>query len=162
MLVPIVFNLFALWIEIGSKTLLQVLSGTYTCFTGFTCNPLPKILFEIFRASFALAILALLTIVLLTRRFIYQLNNALRFSFRLLLIGSVSVIFRYVSGFFMPLSWLTTFNDYLLGFPVSPIAVFWSWILVFPIIFIVLYVRIQQQDRQTKRDSETNQLPEIK
>ena len=142
-LVPILFNALALWHDIGAHTLWQALIGKYVGFTGFVYNPLPEILFEALVASSILTVLALLIIFTANVNIIRRLPVTLKFTFRLFLIIAGSVIFSDVSGFFMPLSWLPEFNDYLLGLPGSTFAVIGGWVFVFPTTFIALFLAIR-------------------
>ena len=140
---PVLFNIVALWNEVGFDTFLRTITGTYTCYSGFVCNPLPEILFELTGISFILTALALLLMVMVTLSVLRRLPSVLRFLFRLFVIIASSVVFSNVSGVFMPLSWLPVFNDYLLGLPVSTFAVIGSWIVVFPTTLVVLFLTVR-------------------
>ena len=150
-LVPVLFNIVALWNEVGFDIFLQTITGTYTCFSGFVCNPLPEILFEVMGTSFILTALALLMVLLGNLGVIRRLPTMLKFLLRFFLIIISSVVFTNVSGVFMPLSWLPVFNDYLLGLPGSTFAIIGSWIFVFPITLVVLFLAVRAHEKKLEQ-----------
>jgi hypothetical protein len=147
-LMPILFNAMALWHDIGVQTLWQAISGNYVGFTGFVYNPLPEILFEVVSTSLILTALSLLVICIANVKMVRHSPAALKFPLRLFLILVSSVVFGDVSGFFMPLSWLPEFNDYLLGIPGSTFAVIGGWVFVFPATLIVLFLAIRALEKE--------------
>jgi len=142
MILPVLFNVIALWQEAGSTIALQLIRGTYRCYGGFVCNPLPKMLLDMFGFSLILTGLALLIIHLSTRASWRRLHPAPRFALRVLLALPTSAVISYVSGSIMPLSWLPVLHDYLLGLPASPFASLGSWVSLFPATAVVLILAI--------------------
>jgi hypothetical protein len=142
-LVPILFNIVALLHDIGFHTLSQVVSGNFKGFTGYAYNPLPEIIVELLAFSFTLTTLSLFIIFLANLKVLRRLPTILKLLFRLILILPSSVVFCYASGVVMPLSWLPKFNDYLLGLPGSQFAFEGSWLFVFPITILVIFLAVR-------------------
>jgi hypothetical protein len=119
-ILPVLFNLAVLWLEVGSNVVFQLVRGTYRCYWGSVCNPLPEILFKLFGFSLILFGLALCILFFVTHKALRGLHPVVRFVIRILLVLATSAVFSYyVAGFLMPILWLPVFGDYLLGLPVS-------------------------------------------
>jgi hypothetical protein len=136
-LLPVVFSLGILWLEEGSATVAQLLAGTFECSPGHPCQPMTDIFIQLTGISALLSLFALAAIFLSRSRPLDRLTQPIRIIVQLLIVISVAALFRYVSGFIMPLVWLPVLHDYLIGIPASQIAPPASWIVVFPLVLFI-------------------------
>jgi len=136
-LLPALFNLVVMWLEVGSDVLLPAISCAGECSIYCTCYPIPGVLLGLSGFSLLLGAVALLGIHVSTRAWLTKLPRVVRLLFVLLLAISTAILFRYVGGFLMPVVWLPVFGDYLLGFPVSSSADKASWYVIFPLVIAI-------------------------
>ena len=149
-LIPFVFNVFALWVDAGSITFQELLNGSYTCWWGFECNPLPEIIRTLFIFSLLLSLFTQLPVFLASAFSRSKFPKLIKSIFVLLIVLGTSAVVRSVSGDLMPSIWLSSLYNYNFGFPVSHYAMTYSWSIVFPTVVILLllsvYIRIHEID----------------
>ena len=150
--IPILLNGVAIWNDIGSKGILQILTGTYSPYPyksfGIIYNPLPEIFLSLLLITIPLDFLAWLIIFILNKPFFQKQPIVLRVIEIGLTASLVAGVFVIATSFFMPLTWLPKFHDYKLGLPASPLLIKWSGRLIFPITIITLFsaVLLSRQD----------------
>ncbi len=140
LLLPLLLNSVAIWLNIGTAGILRLLSGTYQ-----PSNPnlpiasLPAIFSELLFNTAALGLVSWLAIFVSNRAFFQQQGLIAKSLEILLMVLLLAKVFEVISGFFMPFAWLPEFYD-LLGLPGSPFAANWSRWFIFPAAAIIFFV----------------------
>jgi len=149
-LIPFVFNVFALWVDVGSITFQELLNGSYSCWWGFECNPLPEVIQALFLFSLLLSLITQLPVFLASVFSRSKFPKLIKSFFVLLIVLGTGAVVRFVSGNLMPSIWLSSLYNYNFGFPVSHYAMNRSWSIVFPAVVILLllsvYIRVCEID----------------
>lgn len=139
--VPLLLNAVAIWQDVGTDVILQILRGTYSPYpqrlVGVTHNPLLEIFLNLLPFAALLGLLAWLVVFISNKSFFQKQPPVAKFCETLLMTLLVAVIFTFVTDFFMPLVWLPRFHDSL-GLPGSAFMHYWSLWLVFPTTTFIL------------------------
>ena len=140
---PLLLNGVAIWLEIGNRGTLQLLSGTY-----HPSNPnLPiaslwEILLQLLPIIMFLCLFCWLVIFVSNRAFFQKQRLTVKILETLLLALFIAKVFEIAAGVVMPLAWLPQFNDFLLGLPGSDFAADWSRWFIFPATTIILFIAL--------------------
>jgi hypothetical protein len=139
---PFLFSTMVMIREVGVETLGQALAGDYMCPPGYPCNPIPNVMLGLSASSVFLALFAILAIFLARRISLARIPTILKLTAQVFIVIATGLIYRYTTGFLVPLIWLPKFGDYLLGLPASPTAVVTSWYVVFPLSILAFLLGI--------------------
>jgi hypothetical protein len=141
--VPLFLNAAAIWQDIGTDGIRQLLRGDYSSYPntllGDVDNPIPEIVLNILLFTAALGLLAWFMLFISNRVFFQKQPLAAKVGEALVMAWFVAAVFERITGSIMPLAWLPKFHDYLLGLPSSSFMVDWSHWLVFPTTAVVLF-----------------------
>jgi hypothetical protein len=132
-----------MYYEVGSDTIYSVLDGSFKCLFGGACHPIRTISLGLVAWSGGLAAFATFAIYLSTKFLILRVSHLLSITMTVLISAIIAVIYRYVAAFFMPIVWLTVFNDYMLGLPASYYAYKASWLL-YPSTFLLATIAVSK------------------
>ena len=151
-LIPFSLNLYALSLDVGQAAFRKLVDGSYMCWWGFECNPLPEIIRSLLVFSFALSLFVQLSVVLLSKLLSSKLPNYLKYLFVILIVFGAGKIVEIASGRLMPIIWLSLLHNYNFGFPVSIYAVTYSLYVVFPVsifgILLSIFIRAREANKQ--------------
>ena len=139
---PLLLNAMAIWLKFGTSGTLHLLGGTYhpsnpnLPFTSFK-----NILSELLQFTVLLGFIGGLVIFVSNMTFFQKQQISVKILEAFIIVLFVAKVFEIVSGFIMPIAWLSEFIDSL-GVPGSQFTAYWSRWFIFPITAIFLFIAI--------------------
>ena len=146
-LLPVVFNIYMLWLDVGPSTFNELLKGEFSCWHGLPCNPFPGIIRVLSVISIIISLLSQLSIILASKIYNTELPITIRLLIILIVVILTSLFIRWVSAAIMPSTWLSEIYDSIF-FPYSQIAKSNSWYLVLPLSMFILVLSITIRIRE--------------
>ncbi len=153
---PLLLNVMAIWMEIGTKGTWYLLTGTYQPHDPNL--PIASFLAILKGLLFNILILGFISWVVIfisNKSFFQKQWPSIKLIEMATVVIFITIAFGVVTGILMPLTWLTEFNDYLLGLPISDFATKWTSWFILPETALVLSITIFLSRRNNKMVKES-------
>lgn len=151
-LIPFTFNMYALWLDVGQATFQKLIDGSYMCWWGFECNPLPDIIRSLLVFSFILSLFVQFSVFLSSKLFKSKIPNYSKYIFVILIIFGTGKIIEITSGRIMPTIWLSHLHNYNFGIPANLYAITYSLYIVFPVSLFLILLSVFIRAREEKSE----------
>lgn len=134
---PLILNAFGIWQDVGGKTMLQIMRGTYG---GHSIpNSLLKVFPSLICSSILFTLLLWFIVFLSNRDFFQKQLLILKILESLIVALFVAKTFEIITGFLIPLGWMPKFHDHFSA-AVSLFMTDWSRWFIFPMTAVILFI----------------------